>query len=683
VQAGHVKIVPRYGDNPLASTGTAIEENASRNIADMVNPSRQTSIFCLLLVVIALVSYSPAAHNRFIAFDDANYIFMNPHIQGGVTLDTVKWSFTTFHEGNWHPLTWLSHALDYQLFHSNPVGHHYVNLLIHAANAVLLFLLLMRATSAAWASWLVAALFALHPVNVESVAWAAERKNVLSMLFFLLAMLAYDRYVRGKGDRESGHVSQGARSSSLLFAAVVVCFALGLMAKSQIVTLPFVLLLWDYWPLGRLSFAQKQPSDDALATHSLAFLAWEKWTLFALAAIDSIITVIAQRAGNAIRSVSQVSPSARVENAFVSYVRYIGKAFWPTRLAPLYPHPQNSLPAWQVAASIVLLLAISAFVIRQQKRPYLAVGWFWFLGTMVPMIGIITVGEQGMADRYAYLPFIGLFIAVVWGVRDLSARYELKPAWLAVSAALVLCVLGFLTYRQIHYWSDDETLWRYTLSVTDKNYSAHDNLALALVDAGRIDEAIPHFRAAYALHQYPTDQLLKLGFYELRMGHFEDAIDAGKVALAASKDSATKATALREIGRAQISLRKFDEAAQTYREALSLNPNDADTLVNVGLLALHSGDTGQAVDDFSRAAKFDPRDVNLILLTQALLYAGQIFEADRTLAQAQSSSSNFADSQQAVATFLGMADVPYLASPNGANPNAGNLHGASASHSPQ
>jgi len=663
----------------LASTDTVIEENARPRLAVAANPSRYTSIFCLLLVVMTLVSYSPINHNRFIAFDDANYIFMNPQVQRGLTWSTVRWSFTTFREGNWHPLTWLSHALDYQLFHSNPVGHHYTNLLIHAANAVVLFLLLLRASNAGWASWYVAAVFALHPINVESVAWAAERKNVLSMLFFLMAMLAYDRYARRKGERDLTHDALGRRVPVwLLFSAVVICFVLGLMAKPQIVTLPFVLLLWDYWPLGRLSLGQKSYGEDAVGSDSPRYLIWEKWPLFALAVIASIITIIAQRAGNAIRSVSQVSPSARIENAIVSYARYLGKAFWPSRLAALYPHPGNSLPFWQVAASIVLLLIITAFALYERERRYLAMGWLWFLGTMVPMIGIITVGEQGMADRYAYLPFIGLFIAVVWGLRGLASRYELKSVWLGVPAALGLCLLGALTYGQVRYWSDNETLWRYTLSITDKNYMAHDNLALALADEGRIDEAIPHFRAAYALHPYPADQLLKLGFYELRMGHFEDAVDAGKAGLAASKDSATKATALREIGRAQIALHRFDEAAQTYREALSLNSNDADTLVNVGLLALHSGDTKQAVDDFSQAARLDPRDVNLLLLSQALLYAGQTSEADRVLAQAQKSSANFADSQQAVATFLGMADVRYLASPNAANLSRG-----SSSHPPK
>jgi tetratricopeptide (TPR) repeat protein len=628
---------------------------------------RHTAIFCLVLVVLTLVSYAPIARNHFIAFDDANYIFMNPHIQPGLTWETLKWSFTTLGGGNWHPLTWCSHALDYQLFRINPVGHHYVNLLFHAANAVLFFLLLVNATGAPWPSWFVAALFALHPINVESVAWAAERKNVLSMFFFLLALLVYDRYGRSEMSREIAVSSGGAgtKRSLLLFSAVAVLFAFGLMAKPQIVTLPFVLLLWDYWPLRRFTLSGELSAVDRKTGQSSFWpLVWEKWPLFVLAAADAIITVIAQRAGNAVRTVSQVPLSARLENAFVSYVRYIGKVFWPSPLAPLYPHPGNSLPLWQVAGSITLLLLISAWVLRKREQRYLAMGWFWFLGMLVPMIGIIAVGEQGMADRYAYLPIIGLLIMVVWGIRDLASQYEWKPMWQAIPALLVLCALGFLTHRQLRYWFDDETLWRYTLSVTDKNYMAHNNLALALADAGRIDEAIPHFRAACALHQYPANQILQLGLFELRVGQFQDALESAKAGLAVAPDSATKAAALREIGRALLSLRRFDEAEQTYRDALALNPDDADTLVDLGLLALRSGDRKRAVDDFSRAAKLDPRDVNLLLLSQALLYAGQIGEADLALVQAQKSASNFTDSQQAVAEFLGMAGIPFLESPS-------------------
>ena len=376
---------------------------------------KHIGILSLLLVAATLAFYNPIVHNQFVDFDDLSYIVKNPQVQHGLTWGTVKWSFTTFREGNWHPLTWLSHALDYQLFHLNPAGHHYINLLLHAANAVLLFLLFCRATGLGWPSFLVAALFALHPVNVESVAWAAERKNVLSMMFFLLALHAYDRYARAGGRR--------------LYALVAAFFALGLMAKPQIVTLPFVLLLWDYWPLQRMgaidSAADGPTSTPAL--RSFSFLVWEKLPLFILAAADSVVTVLAQRAGDAVRSVTEVSWSARLENVLVSYARYLGKVFWPTQLAPLYPRPSSPLPGWQVAAAAALLILVSVLVLRWRDRRYLPVGWFWFLGTLVPMIGIITVGEQAMADRYAYIPFIGLFVAVVWTLDTLASDRRVAP----------------------------------------------------------------------------------------------------------------------------------------------------------------------------------------------------------------------------------------------------------------
>ena len=434
-------------------------------------------VLCLLLVAATLAFYNPIIHNQFIDFDDSSYILKNFQVRSGLTWDTVKWSFTTFREGNWHPLTWLSHALDYQIFHLNPAGHHYTNLLLHAANAVLLFLLLRRATGVTWPSLVVGALFALHPVNVESVAWAAERKNVLSMLFFLLALHAYDRYGR-TGER-------------YLYLSVNIFFILGLMAKPQIVTLPFVLLLWDYWPLQRMGAGSAAGGLPAASTpRSFRYLVWEKLPLFILAAADSVVTMVAQRAGNAVRTVTEVSLSARLENVFVSYVRYIGKALWPSRLAAMYPRPGNSLPAWQVVGAVVLLLLISALVLRWRDRRYLPVGWFWFLGTLVPMIGIITVGEQTMADRYAYLPFIGLFVAAVWTlnawtVDAVASEHRIRGVWRAGAAVLVLFILGCLTYRQLGYWHDDESLWGHALSVTERNYMAHNNLAIALAKQGR------------------------------------------------------------------------------------------------------------------------------------------------------------------------------------------------------
>ncbi len=617
-------------------------------------------IYCLLLVAATLAFYNPIVHNQFIEFDDRLYIRQNPQVQSGLTWSTVKWSFTTFSYGNWHPLTWLSHAVDCQVFHLNPVGHHYINLLLHAANAVLLFLLLRQATGFTWSSLVVGALFALHPVNVESVAWAAERKNVLSTLFFLLALHAYGRYARAGG--------------RYLYFAVALFFALGLMAKPQVVTLPFVLLLWDYWPLERMG-ARAAPAGLPAppAPRSFAYLVWEKLPLFVLAAADSVVTVLAQRAGGAIRAVTEVSASARLENVFVSYVRYIGKAFWPSRLAPMYPHPGNSLPGWQVAGAAALLLLVSALVLHWRDRRYLFVGWFWFLGTLVPMIGIITVGEQSMADRYAYIPFIGLFVAVVWtlnawtlntwALRAASSERRIRSAWLAGAAILVVFILGCLTYRQLGYWRDDETLWRYTLSVTERNFMAHDNLAIALAKQGRIEEAIVEFRSATALHQYPPSQILTLAFYELRVGRPQEAIEECDSVLRASADPLDpkdQATAWSELGQAHLQLRHYEQAAESYQNALRLSPENGMALIGSGLLALRREQPSMAVAEFAQAVKIDPSDVNFLLLAQALRRAGRAAEADSAAAEAQKISPDLTEAQIAAGQFLAFVGLKPL-----------------------
>ncbi len=508
-------------------------------------------VFCLLLVAVTLVFYNPVARNRFTDFDDDVYVLKNPQVQSGLNWTTVKWSFSTFHAGYWMPLTWLSHALDCQIFRLNPAGHHYMNLLLHAANVVLLFLLLRRATAFSVASLAVAALFALHPVNVESVAWIAERKNTLSMLFFLLAMHAYEGY---------------ARSGRRYFDwRVSLCFALGLMAKPQIVTLPCVLLLWDYWPLRRMA-AGGPP--ETTAPCSFGFLLWEKWPLFLLAAADSILTVIAQRAGSAVRTAAEVSWRARFDNALVSYARYFEELFWPARLAPMYPHPGNSLALWQVGGAAALLLSLSALVWHWRERRYLLVGWLWFLGTLVPMIGIVTVGEQAMADRFAYIPCIGLFIAVVWGVAAITSEYRIPAAWPDGAAVAVVLILGCLTYRQLSYWRNDETLWRYTLSVTERNYMAHDNLAIALAKEGKSDEAVVEFRAANALHHYPPAQVLALALYELNAGHPREAIEECDSVLHSSADPQIEAAAWSELGQAQLELHQDGLAAESFQRSL-------------------------------------------------------------------------------------------------------------------
>jgi tetratricopeptide (TPR) repeat protein len=601
-------------------------------------------IYCLVLVAAALVFYNPVIYNQFIAFDDSSYILKNSWVQSGLTWDTVKWSFTTFRDGNWHPLTWLSHALDCQFFHLNPTGHHYTNLLLHATNAVLLFLLLRQATGLTWPGLVVGALFALHPANVESVAWAAERKNVLSMLFFLLALHTYDRYAR-----------TGKR---YFYLAVNIFFALGLMAKPQIVTLPFVLLLWDYWPLQRMGAVSAAGGLPGASTQrSFASLVREKLPLFILAAADSVVTVLAQRAGNAVRTVTEVSVPARLENVFVSYARYIGKALWPSRLNPMYPRQGNSLPGWQVVGAAVLLILLSALVLRWRERRYLTVGWLWFLGTLVPMIGVITVGEQSMADRYSYIPFIGLFVAIVWGLNAAASEWRIPNLWRAGAAVFAVFILGCLTYRQLGYWRDDETLWRYTLSVTERNYMAHNNLALALAKQGRSEEAVVQFRAATALHKYPSGQVLALAFYELRIGHPQDAIEECGSVLRASADPKAQAVAWSEIGQAHLQLRHYDQAAQSYQYALRLSPENGMALIGSGILALRQEQPDVAVTQLAHAVKIDPNDVNFLLLAQALRRAGRSKEADSASAQARKSSSDLSQAQTAAGQFLSFAGL--------------------------
>jgi Tfp pilus assembly protein PilF len=618
---------------------------------------KRVVIFCLLLAVATLAFYNPVVRNNFVDFDDLSYIQKNNHVLAGVTWDTVKWAFTTFRDGNWHPLTWLSHALDCQLFQLNPIGHHYTSLLLHTASVVLLFLLLQQATGFTWSSLVVAALFALHPINVESVAWAAERKNVLSMFFFLLALLIYDRY--------------GRTGKRYLYWLVTLTFALGLLAKSQIVTFPFVLLLWDYWPLHRIGRAQgsgpdvtEPDSTPAPTPRSLTYLVLEKLPLFVLAAADSIVTVLAQRAGASVRTLAEVPLSVRMENVFVSYVRYLGKAFWPSHLVPMYPRPENLLPAWQVMGAIALLLLISAIVLRLcHDRPYLSVGWFWFLGTLIPMIGIITVGEQAMADRYAYIPYIGLFIAVVWTLGAVVSKIHIPNAWPAAVAVVIVFVLGCLTYRQIAYWHDNETLWRYTLTVTDRNYVAHNNLALALAKHGQPDEAIFHFRTAKTLHSYSNDQIVALCWYELHVEHTQEAIEDCNSVLRSpiiSNDFKAQAGAWSGLGQADLQLHRYDEAAENFQKALRLNPEEGNALVGTGLLALHQGQSDLAVAQLFHAVTVDPTDANALLFADALRRDGRLADADSALAQVHKIASDLAQAQSDAGQLLSFAGLKPL-----------------------
>ncbi|HVP00760.1 MAG TPA: tetratricopeptide repeat protein [Bryobacteraceae bacterium] len=512
----------------------------------------------LLLVAATLSLYSPVHGHPFVNYDDSLYVTNNDHVRSPVSWGTVEWAFTSFDVGTWHPLTWLSHAMDYELFQLNPAGHHDVNLLLHAINVVLLFWVLLSATGYAGRSFMVAALFALHPVNVESVAWIAERKTPLSMVFFLLALGAYWWYAR---EPRIGR-----------YVAVALLYALGLLAKPQVITFPFVLLLWDYWPLRRM-FASAQVPDSGEATQTviaprkLPRLVLEKLPLFALAAASAFITMKAQRVGG---DKVWYPLTARLENAIVSYALYLRNAVWPTRLAVFYPHPGNSLRAWEVGAALLLLAAITALVIDWRRQRYLAAGWLWFVGTMVPMIGLEGVGYQGMqgmADRYAYLPFIGLFVMVCWSISDLARQRHISFAWLAVPGFVVLSILTVVSYYQIGYWSDNAALWSRALQVTENNWLAENNLGKVLMSRGRVEEGVSHFIKATEI--YPADPVsnLNIGIYEQLRGNPRDAIERFKIALASSRDAGLRSAAWKSMGRAYRDLGDTARAEECFAAA--------------------------------------------------------------------------------------------------------------------
>jgi tetratricopeptide (TPR) repeat protein len=622
----------------------------SRPPAYWLTSERRSTVLCLLLALATLAVFNPIVHNGFTNFDDDIYILNNAHVRAGLTWDTVKWAFTSYDAANWHPLTWLSHALDWQLFGPNPAGPHYVNVLLDAGNAILLFLLLEGATGLTWPSFMVAGLFALHPVNVESVAWAAERKNVLSMVFFLLTLHAYGWYVHRGGVRR--------------YSVVAGLFALGLMAKSEIITLPFVLLLWDFWPLKRVLSSQFSVLSEkrgeefsvsgAAAPRSVSFLLLEKVPLLLLSVGCGVITLLAQRAGGAVRS---LPASARWGNAIVAYVRYLGKAFWPVRLAVLYPHPGDSLSFWKIIAAATVLLSITALVLLWRERRYPAVGWFWFLGTLVPVIGVLAFGEQAMADRYAYLPYIGLFVGVVWGVADIARARRISAVWLAVPAVLILATLGVLSRRQLAYWHDSEALWRHTLSVTEGNYMAHGGLARALAREGRTEDAIVEFNAAENLHAYSFSDLIGVGVYEQTHGHSREAVSQYQRALGAAQDSNSRAVALSDLAAAYLQTGDFDHARTNYVYALQQNPDNVSALEGSGLVAERDGDFTLAVARIAHAVEVEPSDVGYLLLEQALRRAGRAADADDADAHAQRISQDFGQARRSAAQIAAAVGI--------------------------
>jgi tetratricopeptide (TPR) repeat protein len=622
------------------TTGSmATRSYSSPQRSSQLSPQR-TLLCCLALTAVVLAIYNPVIRNSFVNYDDEGYIVQNAHVRAGLTRDTVRWAFATYDQSNWHPLTWLSHALDCEMFGMNPAGHHYTSVLLHAANAVLLFLLLQSATGFGWRSLMVAGLFALHPINVESVAWAAERKNVLSMMFFLLALYGYTWYARRPGMRR--------------YAVVTVAFALALMSKPQVVTFPLLLVLWDYWPLQRTGASSAEGS--AAPRLSIGWLLLEKVPWLALAGASSLITMKAQRAGGTVKSLSLYSLPLRVETSLIGYVRYLGKAFWPANLVALYPHPTKLYPAWQVGAAAALLVLITVAVLVFRERRYLAVGWFWFLGSLIPMIGLVQVGAQAMADRYAYIPFIGLFVMVTWLAADLAAgvreRNGLSPAWTIIPSAACLIALGALTYHQIAYWHDTESFWRRTIELTEDNYLAHDILGYYLTTQGRADEGSAEFRNALAIRPEDPEANMSLGPYEEAHGNLPAAIEHYQKVALYSANSALRTTAFFNLGHAYRRTGDLARARQYFEWTLEMAPNEATAMVGLGLIAETNGDFAEAVRQYSRAQAVKPDDVVCsLLLADALEHAGRAGEAQAILDRART-LPNFTEAQEIAAMLL-------------------------------
>jgi len=602
-------------------------------------------LICVFLIAAIVAVYWPVYKYDFVKYDDDVYVTDNIHIQSGFNWQSIRWAFTASCAGNWHPVTMLSHTLDYQLFKDWAGGHHITNILFHIVNTLILFYVLTLMTASIWPSAFVAAAFALHPLHIESVAWVAERKDVLSTFFWLLTMLAYVRYVKNPKLK--------------WYLAAFVLFVLGLMSKPMLVTVPFVLLLLDYWPLERK-------------------ISWrlliEKVPFFICSFVSCVVTFLAQQKGGAVVAFESFGLATRINNAVVSCLAYITKMIWPSRLAVLYPHPGDNLSTTKVVISGIILLLISIYVVYQTRRhKFFAVGWFWFLGTLVPVIGLVQVGIQAMADRYSYIPLIGLFIIIAFGAKEFIPKRRYKI--LAVLTAVILIGWGITAGRQLRYWKDSISLFEHTLAVTENNYhiysnyatyltglgrfneaieqfdkllavrpasaEAHNNLGSALIKAGKVDLAVEHFRLAIKYKPGFPQAYCNIGFVLLEQGKLEESVPYFKQALKIKPDYIGAYT---DLARAFMELKKFDETIETCGKALkfdpdnvfvrgylgmalagvgktdeaikeisfvlNIRPNDVEMHRNLGILLERKGQNTEAIEEYRKAVQIDPNDIN-------------------------------------------------------------------------
>jgi tetratricopeptide (TPR) repeat protein len=617
----------------LATPGKAGVRQSFESVL-LASPRKRNLVICLLLAVATFALYSPAIGYPFIFnYDDDSYVTSNSHVQAGLVWQTVAWALTSTEYSNWHPLTWLSHALDCELYGLNPHGHHLTNVLLHVLNAVLLFLLLARATGAAGRSMLVAALFAVHPFNVESVAWVAERKNVLSMFFFLLTLGAYGWYA--------------LKPDVKRYLAVATLFALGLASKPMVVTLPCVLLLLDFWPLRRIrGWGQLSPSPAtafSVLQAPLLRLVLEKLPLFALSAASAVVTVFAQRSSGAMHLVLPLG--VRLENAIYAYAMYVWKACWPARLAVFYPHPGATLAVWQLGLAALFVLFVSAMVWRgSAARPYLAIGWLWFLGTTVPVIGLIQVGEQAMADRYAYIPLIGVFLMTVWGAADLADSRQLSFRSRAKTAAIVLAIFSLFTCDQIRYWRSSPDLWLHAVNVTKDNFFAEENLGAALLSSDRAGEAVPHLQNAIRIRPSDPAVHLNLAGALTLSGRSRDAISEYEIALPHVSDPNTRAVACETLGRLYAEVADYARARASYQQALLINPQQA--TAKDGLAKIEFSDELRKVAE-------SPSGEAYLRLGQQLQQADRIPEAHAAYEQALQLNPKLAEARRALDALKG------------------------------
>jgi protein O-mannosyl-transferase len=569
-------------------------KDSSKNTQNITAPRAKAGGFALdilifsTLILSIMAVYGGGLSSQFLNLDDDRYVYQNSMVTSGLTIPGMIWAFTSFHASNWHPLTWLSHMLDCQLYGLHPGLHHLTNLLLHMANALLLYLLLKRMTKSRWPSACVAALFALHPLHVESVSWVAERKDVLSAFFFMLTLWSYARYVEVSSRRR--------------YALVFAMLAAGLMAKPMLVTVPLVLLLLDYWPLGRFRL------DSEITFHglrtSLLPLIREKLPLFALTVVSCAITFIAQQQGGSVQALEHLSLWSRIANSFAAYLDYIRMMIWPSELAVQYPYPIAGMLLGKAVLGFLLIALVTLFVAwLSRKNGLLATGWFWYVIMLVPVIGLIQVGGQAMADRYTYLPLIGLFLMISWGLGGLVSRWPSQRITICAISISSLLALGIAAHRQAGYWRDNITLYEHALAVTQDNSIVMTNLGSVLADGGRLDKAIELYERAERIHPESGRIQAALGTAYAKRGESEKAISHIKLAVSLDPNLSY---AQNSMGVILLSQHKTDEATPFLRAAIRLDWNNADAHNNLGAALLFQGKIPEAIDEFKAALKIKP-----------------------------------------------------------------------------